>query len=138
MGHASSRDEVYERARVVFRDARGKGLCEFSVELAVTPAQISRGLMFRKHMAQGQGMLFVFPGDEERTFWMANTYIPLDMIFIDSSRKVVHVHRNAKPHDHSPVNSKEPARYVLEVNAGCAAKCRILPGSMITILSDIR
>ena len=116
--------------KVTFLQKNGKpGACAFTVEMAVTPQEQERGLMFREHMDADAGMLFDFGGDGMRYFWMRNTLIPLDMIFISSDMRVVHVHRWARPKDETSVTSKFPARYVLEINGGRAATCRIDAGS---------
>lgn len=118
-----------QTVKVLMYDKEGKERCRFYVERAVTPEEQSRGLMFRKRLDQKKGMLFVFDREEIRSFWMRNTFIPLDMIFIDSSLTVVSVHRGAKPLDETVIESRFPARYVLEVNAGRAEECLINPGS---------
>ena len=92
------------------------------VEVADDEDETMRGLMFRKHLAWNAGMLFAFHNEEPRTFWMKNTFISLDMIFIDSNLKIVDIKENVPPcaqGDECPVYpSNEPAQYVLEVNAG--------------------
>ena len=120
----------------VFLDGTGRELCKFKIELAVTPEKQSRGLMFRKDLSPGSGMLFVNSGDSMRFFWMKNTYIPLDMLFIDSRNEVKHIHYGAKPLDETSISSKYPVQYVLEVRAGNAKKCKIYPGSKMSILRN--
>ena len=115
--------------KVTFLQKNGKpGPCTFAVEVVTTPEEQARGLMFRERMDADAGMLFDFHGDEMRYFWMRNTLIPLDMIFIGTDMKVVHIHRWAKPKDETNISSKFPARYVLEINGGRAASCRIEAG----------
>lgn len=87
--------------------------------------------MFRKTLPPGKGMLFLFPDEAPRYFWMKNTLLALDIIFIDSRRKVVDVHRNARPLDETIIASRKPARYVLEVAAGRAEACSVIPGSRL-------
>ena len=84
-----------------------------SIELALTPAQQAKGLMFRTEMADNQGMLFVFQNEGPRSFWMKNTFIPLDMIFIKRNGEVLSIHENSIPHDLTPVKSKGNAYAVL-------------------------
>jgi len=91
--------------------------------------------MFREHLDADGGMLFDFWGDGMRYFWMRNTLIPLDMIFIGADLRVVHIHRWARPKDETGISSKVPARYVLEINGGRAAACRIEPGSKARIIN---
>ncbi len=97
--------------------------------LALTTGQRERGLMFRTSMRQRTGMLFIDDGDVMQYFWMKNTYIPLDIVFINSRYEVVHIHSGARPHDERTINSRYPARYILEVNAGEAKECSIKKGS---------
>lgn len=120
--------------QIVVNDQRGKEQCRFDVELAVTRADQERGLMFRKKMDDHAGMFFIFDRDEIRNFWMRNTLIPLDMIFIDNKFLVVDIYHGAKPLDETVISSRKPARYVLEVNAGRADKCRIKPGLKVNLL----
>ena len=122
--------------KVTFLQKNGKaGPCSFVAEMAVTPAEQERGLMFREHLDADGGMLFDFSGDGMRYFWMRNTLIPLDMIFIGADLRVVHVHRWARPKDETGISSKFPARYVLEINGGRAAACRIEPGLKVRFIS---
>lgn len=92
-----------------------------SVELAVTPYQWSKGLMFREELASGAGMLFVFPNEEIRSFWMKNTLIPLDILFINADKKIVTMHKDVQPCTTllcPQYASTVKAMYALEVNAG--------------------
>lgn len=93
----------------------------FSVEIADEPKELARGLMFREDLEKNQGMLFVFPEQAMRSFWMKNTPLPLDMLFIDKNFKIVHIHPMAKPYDTTPISSRKPAMYVLEILGGQAA-----------------
>lgn len=107
----------------------------FSVELATTPAAQAHGLMDRTSMAADHGMLFVFPDSQPRTFWMKNTLIPLDMLFFDANRRLVAIQADAQPCKADPCAlypSNAPARYVLELNAGTAAKLGVHTGNVIT------
>jgi len=104
------------------------------VEIANDPAEQSRGLMFRKSMEWNNGMFFVFDEDRKLSFWMKNTYIPLDMIFINNEFKIIDIKENAKPCLEMPCptySSKEPVKYVLEVNAGFAQKNKIKIGDKL-------
>ena len=89
-----------------------------TVEVASTWEARERGLMYRRHLAQDRGMLFVFEEDAVQSFWMKNTFISLDMIFIDAHRRVVGVVAGATPHSLDPRTVGRPSRYVVEVNAG--------------------
>lgn len=88
------------------------------IEMAKTDYEIQTGLMYRNSMKNNQGMLFVFEGVRERSFYMKNTRIPLDLIFINENKTIVSFQKNAKPMDESSLLSNAPAKYVLEVNAG--------------------
>jgi uncharacterized membrane protein (UPF0127 family) len=103
---------------VIFLDAKDRELCRFEAEPAVTPEQQAQGLMFRTSLRRRTGMLFFHDRDDMQNFWMKNTYIPLDLIFINGRYEVVHFHRGARPHDERNISSRYPARYILEVNAG--------------------
>jgi uncharacterized membrane protein (UPF0127 family) len=89
--------------------------------------------MFRKSLAPRHGMLFVFDREDDHTFWMKNTFVALDMIFVDKNYRVVGVVKRAVPHDETSRGVGRPSRYVVEVNAGFADEHRIRVGSRITI-----
>lgn len=100
------------------------GDTKINLEIAITPAEQAKGLMYREHMDENSGMLFIFEKEEKHSFWMKNTLIPLDMIFLDSNKKIVDV-MTAEPCEKDPCKSYMPkaeAKYVLEVNAGFAQK----------------
>ncbi len=104
-------------------------------EIADSPDEWQKGLMYRESLAENGGMLFVFPEEAERSFWMKNTKIPLDAIFVSANLTVVNV-RTMEPCYEDPCRSygsSGPAKYVLEVNKGVAEKNRIAPKSKITI-----
>jgi uncharacterized protein len=98
-----------------------KGAVAVKIEVAKTPAEQQRGLMFRRELLPNAGMLFVFAKEEEHRFWMKNTYVSLDMIFIDKDKRVVGVAPNTTPLSTDTVTVGEPSTYVLEVVAGFAA-----------------
>ncbi|MGB8182652.1 MAG: DUF192 domain-containing protein [Stellaceae bacterium] len=95
-----------------------KGPQHFTVELALTPAQQEQGLMFRREMAPDAGMLFVAAQPQIMTFWMHNTLIPLDMLFIATGGKIVDMHERAVPMSDATIVSRAPAIAVLELNGG--------------------
>jgi uncharacterized membrane protein (UPF0127 family) len=96
------------------------GAAVFDVELALDEQSHERGLMFRKEVPDGTGMLFVFPSEGPRVFWMKNTLVPLDMIFLSAARKVVGILENTEPLTTSPRDPHALAQYVLEVAGGTA------------------
>jgi len=108
------------------------GVHAFSVELATNAAERAVGLMNRKELPEGRGMLFDFHDDQPVQFWMHNTYIPLDMIFIAGDGRVVRVAENAKPMSDDLIPSGRPVRAVLEVIGGTARKFGIAPGDRVT------
>ena len=101
------------------------------IEIADTDYDIQTGLMYRNAMENNQGMLFVFDDYTERYFYMKNTRIPLDLIFINDTYKIVSFQKNAKPFNESSLPSNAPAKYVLEVNAGLVNKWGITIGETI-------
>jgi uncharacterized membrane protein (UPF0127 family) len=113
-------------------DIRGpSGVSRFSVEVADEDTERQKGLMFRETMPMSQGMLFVFEQPKRAAFWMKDTLISLDMLFIDSTGTVVKVHENAIPLDQTPIEGGEGIAFVLEINGGLAKRMGIGPGSEI-------
>ena len=108
------------------------GVHAFSVELATNDAERERGLMFRKELPEGHGMLFDFQTDRPVSFWMHNTHIPLDMIFIQGNGRVFRVAENAQPMSDALIPSGGPVRAVLEVIAGTARQIGIAPGDRVS------
>ena len=111
--------------------ATKSGVHPFSVELATTEAEREKGLMFRKELPEGQGMLFDFHRDQDVGFWMQNTYIPLDMIFIRGDGRILRIAENTEPMSTKVIPSGGPVRFVLEVIAGTARKLGIAPGDRV-------
>jgi uncharacterized membrane protein (UPF0127 family) len=107
------------------------GVHAFAVELATTDAERAQGLMNRKELPEGQGMLFDFHRDQDVGFWMKNTYIPLDMIFIRSDGRIMRIAENTEPLSEKIVPSTTPVRGVLEVIAGTARKLGIAVGDRV-------
>jgi len=111
---------------------RGPGAAvEVSLEVAATPAERERGLMYRTSLAEGRGMLFVFDADGNQSFWMKNTLIPLDLLFIARDGTVVGIHANATPLSTANIAVGKPSRYVLEVPGGWAARHGISAGARV-------
>lgn len=107
------------------------GQARFSVELADEPRERSLGLMHRPSLPRSQGMLFVYPEPQVASFWMKNTLIELDMIFLGADGVVRHVHSRAQPGDLSPVTGGDDILAVLEVNGGLAEALGIGPGTQM-------
>ncbi len=124
---------------VVFKGKDGKEISRYYSELAVNNPERMRGLMYRPTMKQDWGMLFVYPpGDRDLSFWMKNTYIPLDMVFIDTSGKVVGIVKGAEPLTLGPRTPGKPSRFVLELVAGEAERAGIQSGMQMELLNAPR
>jgi len=107
------------------------GVHVFAVEMALTPEQQAKGLMYRRSLPEGQGMLFDFQREQPTSFWMKNTYIPLDMIFIRGDGRILRIAENTVPLSEALVPSGGPVRAVLEVSGGTARKLGIAPGDRV-------
>lgn len=103
----------------------------FAVEVAEAPEQLERGLMFRDSMPEDAGMLFLLGSEEIATFWMRNTFLPLDLIFIARDGRITNIHRNAAPGSTAIIASTAPVTAVLEVNAGVAGRLGIHAGDRV-------
>jgi len=107
------------------------------LELATTPEAMQRGLMYRTALADGAGMLFVFGADQDHSFWMKNTYISLDLIFIartgPTSGRIAGIHPNAKTLSEAGISVGKPSRWVLEVPAGWCAKNGVAAGDAVEL-----
>jgi uncharacterized membrane protein (UPF0127 family) len=103
----------------------------FHVELVDTPETRAKGLMYRQELAPDAGMLFDFKEEREVSFWMMNTFIPLDMLFIGSDGVIRTIHVNAKPHDPTSIPSKVPVQFVLEIPGGRTSELGIEPGDTV-------
>ena len=111
----------------------------FLVELAETQEKQALGLMFRDSMPQDHGMLFIFPGETRRSFWMKNTRMPLDIFYFDSNLALVSVSENTPPcrtRQCPAYPSDGPAKYVLELNAGKAAELGVKSGDVLELHLD--
>ena len=127
-GPAAAQNDQLQKIEI----ASKSGSHSFLVELAVNDQQRARGLMYRKELPQGRGMLFDFQREQEVGFWMKNTYISLDMIFIRADGTIHRIAANTEPLSERTVPAGGPVRYVLEVIGGTAAKLGIEPGDKMT------
>lgn len=107
------------------------GVHVFSVELAKTETERATGLMYRKELAEGRGMLFDFSPEQQVSMWMKNTFIPLDMIFIRSDGRILRIAENTEPHSEKIISSGGLAKGVLEVIGGTARKYGIQAGDRV-------
>lgn len=103
----------------------------FQVEVARTPEEQERGLMFRNHLAMDAGMLFEFDAPQEVSMWMKNTLIPLDMLFIAEDGRIVSIHERAEPESLSLISSDGPVRAVLELAGGAVKHYGITTGNRV-------
>jgi uncharacterized membrane protein (UPF0127 family) len=103
----------------------------FRVEVARTPAEQAKGLMFRAEMGPNEGMIFPTDPPRRASFWMRNTVIPLDIIFIGADHRIINIAANAVPYDETPLPSAGPAIGVLELIGGRAAELGIAPGDKV-------
>ena len=113
-----------------FLEFRGPwGSACFSVKVADTPAKRAQGLMHVDYLPKEQGMLFVYPEPSPVSFWMKNTEISLDMIFLNAKGRIQHIHSNAIPQDQTVISGGNDIQYVVEINGGLSEKLGILEGS---------
>jgi uncharacterized protein len=111
--------------------ASKSGVHPFAVEVAVNDEERARGLMFRKELPEGRGMLFDFKHDQDVAMWMENTYVSLDMIFIRADGRILRIAENTEPLSRAIIPSGGLVRGVLEVVAGTAKKLGIAPGDRV-------
>jgi uncharacterized membrane protein (UPF0127 family) len=115
----------------VLEIASKSGVHAFAVEIADTEAAREKGLMYRRALPEGTGMLFDFHREQDVAFWMQNTYIPLDMIFIRGDGRILRIAENTEPMSTRQIPSGGPVRAVLEVIAGTSRKLGIAPGDRV-------
>ncbi|MCC6865149.1 MAG: DUF192 domain-containing protein [Ignavibacteria bacterium] len=120
-----------KQGEVVFQDSAKKMLNKIDVEIAETEETRHLGLMYRENMQENQGMLFIFPDTELQSFYMKNTIMPLDIIFINSKYQIVKIYKSTTPYSEKSLPSLKPSKYVVEVNAGYTNKFKINEGDYI-------
>jgi uncharacterized protein len=111
--------------------SQNSSVIKLDIEIADNENERMRGLMDRHTLPENAGMLFIFDQDEPRSFWMKNTYIPLDIIYINSKMEIVSIQEYTQPKTTFSIPSEKPAMFVLEVNAGFSEKYGIKPGDKI-------
>jgi len=124
--------EPLPTARIHAKD----GAVDVAVEIVSTPEAVQRGLMYRTELADGHGMLFVFAEEKDHRFWMKNTLIPLDMIFIGADETIVGIHADAVPLSTATVGVGRPSRWVLEVPGGWSARRGVAAGQRVELPKD--
>ncbi len=126
-------DIVFNKDAEAFIYKNDSILQKIDVQFAQTEEQRAVGLMYRSTMEENQGMWFIFEEEAPRTFYMRNTEIPLDIIYLNKDKKVVSIAKNARPYDETSLPSEKPAMYVLEINGGLADKWGIDKGDRVEI-----
>lgn len=115
----------------VYRDSSDSLICNFDIEIADNEYETQTGLMHRASMEKDRGMLFIFPDERIHSFYMKNTQIPLDILYLTSSMKVASIKENAEPYNETSISSGVPVQYVLEINAGLSQELGIEVGDSI-------
>jgi len=121
-----------------FVNSNGETVAVMNLELAETKQKIDKGLTHRKTLEASNGILFVFPDLAPQTFWMKDTFIPLDVLFMNESGVVVNIVENTVPHSLDLIKSKVSVKYVLEVNSGFVKENRLRLGSKLTFEKIIK
>jgi hypothetical protein len=129
LGVPGATAQPFDRSRLTVESAAGA--FEFEVELALTPAQRQRGLMYREQLAANAGMLFDFGRIGPVSMWMRNTYIPLDMLFLRANGEIVTIARNTEPRSDAIISADEPVRAVLELPGGTSDRLGLRPGDRV-------
>lgn len=123
------KNEFEKDGNLYFLDANGSDtLDSIIIEVADSEYETTKGLMYRRYMPDNAGMLFIFPNESERNFWMKNTHISLDILFINAKGEIINIAKYAKPKSKKGIPSKGAVKYVLEVNAGYSDIHRIEKG----------
>jgi uncharacterized membrane protein (UPF0127 family) len=125
---AVSACQAQPQVTIVTRDGRE---IAFVVEVADTPARREMGLQYRRDLAQNHGMIFLFPEEEQLSFWMKNTPISLDMIFINANRRIVGIVENTTPFSLESRSVNARSQYVLEINGGLARRYGVTAGDSV-------
>ena len=132
--HKEPEPEYYtftKEGELIFTDSLGTLKAKIDLEIADNEYERELGLMIRNEMEENQGMLFIFNSEKYQSFWMRNTLISLDMIFVNAQKKIVTIHKNTKTLSDQSYPSSEPAMYVVEVIAGFTDKYNIQIGDKI-------
>jgi len=127
----ASKIQFKKQGEVYFQDSLKNLKKKIDVEIAETDETRHLGLMYRENMAEEQGMLFLFPQEEFQSFFMKNTIMPLDIMFINKKKQIVKIHKRTEPYSEKSLPSLKPSMYVVEVNAGFSDKYNIKEGDYI-------
>lgn len=126
--------EFKKQGELAFLSEKNDTIKQIEIEVVRTIYEQQLGMMYRDSLADNHGMLFLSSNEEVRSFWMKNTRVSLDIIFVNSDKKIVKIHKNAKPLSEQQYNSEKPARYVVEVRAGFTDHYGIKEGDKISLL----
>ncbi len=130
--HASDQIGFTKEGTLIISDSLGQPKARFDIEFARDDYERETGLMYRKTMQDNQAMLFIFKDEQPRYFWMKNTYIPLDIIYINAGKQIVSIAKNAQPMDETSLPSRLPAQYVLEIKAGLSDEYALQKGDKVS------
>jgi uncharacterized protein len=131
--YAADEPRFTKEGELTFLSKTGrKKIIKIDTEIADNAYEREKGLMYRRSLPDNAGMLFIFEQSGPLSFWMRNTYIPLDIIFVDGNKQIITIHKDTEPLSYSPFASKRHAKYVVEVNAGFCDKYGIVIGDFIT------
>ena len=122
--------QALEKETLTIHTRAGEDLL-FQVEIADDSGEQRTGMMYRTAMDEDSGMLFLFPDDDFRSFWMKDTPIPLDMLFLTADGRIVHIHPMARPQDYTRITYAMPVRAVLELKGGMAGQLGIAEGDRV-------
>jgi uncharacterized membrane protein (UPF0127 family) len=128
--------EFKKEGEAYLTKTNGDTISRLEIEIADDPYQRETGLMYRKSLGENRGMLFIFENEAQRGFYMKNTHIPLDLIFLDANFRIVSISKNATPQSLQTIPSNEPAQYVLEVNAGLSDTWKLETGDSLILNRD--
>ncbi|HNF70499.1 MAG TPA: DUF192 domain-containing protein [Chitinophagales bacterium] len=123
--------QFQKQGELSFLNVEGTVLSKINIEIADTPDRQQKGLMNRSFMSNDNGMLFIFDVERPQSFWMRNTIIPLDIIYVNSKMQIVSIAKNTTPYSEESIPSRGPAIYVVEVNGGYCDQYSIQPGCLI-------
>lgn len=127
----SADPQFSQEGELWFLSAKGDTITKIAIEVADNEYETTQGLMYRKTMDMQQGMLFVFPDEDFRSFWMKNTILALDIIYVNANNEIGSCQMSAVPYSEESLPSKKPAKYVVEVNAGFWSKYQLKEGDKI-------
>ena len=134
---ACSRNAPADGVDLIFKKPSGEKTEVFRMEVVATNSDRMRGLMFRKSLAANAGMIFLFQEEREHSFWMKNTLIPLDMVFVSSAWKVVGALENVLPLTEDPRTVGIPSQYVLEFSAGTIKRIGVSNGVAVEVTGQL-